>query len=134
MISRDGFVYTGEFMAGMKHGCGELKDLSTYLKRVQMGIEPYKAWQISVKEIEATKKQGTWLNDYFSESPDIEYTGAACTPIEIAGVVEEVEEVANMARMFRYKPDGMVQIFYQDVNGLPVRTLQDPLYYPYGTT
>merc|ERR1712093_773694 len=100
-------------MTGMKHGCGEMKDLSSLLKRVQHGLEPNKAWQISAKEIETTKKKGTWLNDYFSEIPGTEYTGAACTPSEVAGVIEEAEEVANKARMFRYKPEGMAQIVYQ---------------------
>jgi hypothetical protein len=27
----------------------------------------------------------------------------------------------------------MAQIFYQDAKGIPVRTLQDPLHYPFGT-
>jgi len=134
IINRDGFVYVGEFMAGLKHGCGELKDLSSYLRRIQQGLEPEKAWKISTEEIETTKKEGTWLNDYFSEFPDNEYTGAACTPIEIAGVIEEAEEVANKARLFRHKPDGMAQIFSQDARGTPVKTLQDPLHYPFGTT
>merc|ERR1712050_489349 len=35
--------------------------------------------------------------------------------------------------MFRYKPDGMAQIFNQDAQGIPVKSLQDPLHYPYGT-
>merc|ERR1712188_171134 len=77
--------------------------------------------------------RGTWLNDYFSEGPDIDYTGSACSPAEISGVVEETEEIANKARMFRYKPDGMAKIFYQDAMGIPAPTLQDPLHYPYGT-
>jgi hypothetical protein len=133
MINRDGFVYTGEFMAGLEHGCGELKDLSSYLRRLQIGMRPDKAWQISTQEIESTKKKGTWLNDYFSETPDNEFTGIACTPGEIAGVIEEAEDVANLARLFRYKPDGMAQIFYQEARGIPVKTLQDPLHYPFGT-
>merc|ERR1712193_534958 len=134
LINRDGFVYTGEFMAGLKHGCGELKDLSSYLRRLQLGMEPEKAWLISTEEVESTKRVGTWLNDYFSELPDKDYIGIACTPTEIAGVLEEAEEVANKARLFRYKPDGMAQIFYQDAKGIPVKTLQDPLHYPFGTT
>merc|ERR1712093_716033 len=101
-INRDGYMYTGEFMAGMKHGCGELKDVSPFLNRLQSGMDLFHAWQASAKEIDATKKQGTWLNDYFSETPDTEYFGAACTPAEIAGVVEEAEGVANKARMFRF--------------------------------
>jgi hypothetical protein len=133
-INRDGFVFTGEFMAGVKHGCGELKDLSSYLKRIQSGFDPLKAWQLSASQIENTKKQGTWLNDYFSVGPDTEFKGAACTPSEIYGVLEEAEQVSNKARLFRYKPDGMAQIFYQDASGIPVRTLQDPLHYPYGTS
>jgi hypothetical protein len=133
-VNRDGFLYIGEFMAGMKHGCGELRDLSPYLKNVQLGMDPLMAWHVSAKEIDNSKKQGTWLNDYFSELPDLDYTGASCTPPEIAGVVEEAEAIANKARMFRYKPDGMGQIFYQDAKGIPVRTLQDPLHYPYDTT
>eukprot|EP00747_Dinoflagellata_sp_TGD_P122995 gnl/TRDRNA2_/TRDRNA2_173725_c0_seq1.p1 gnl/TRDRNA2_/TRDRNA2_173725_c0~~gnl/TRDRNA2_/TRDRNA2_173725_c0_seq1.p1 ORF type:complete len:342 (-),score=-9.04 gnl/TRDRNA2_/TRDRNA2_173725_c0_seq1:215-1240(-) len=134
IINRDGFVYTGEFMAGLKHGCGELKDLSSYLRRLQLGLDPLEAWKASIREIEATKREGTWLNDYFSELPDKDYIGTACTPTEIAGVLEEVDEVANKTRLFRYKPDGMAQIFYQEAKGIPVKTLQDPLHYPFGTT
>merc|ERR1711998_753875 len=52
---------------------------------------------------------------------------------EIMGVIEEAEEVANKARLFRHKPDGMAQIFYQDAKGIPVKTMQDPLHYPFGT-
>merc|ERR1712100_670277 len=40
---------------------------------------------------------------------------------------------ANKARMFRFKPDGMAKIFYQDASGKPTQTLQDPLHYPYNT-
>merc|ERR1712151_652039 len=72
-VNRDGFVYTGEFMAGMKHGCGEVKDLSSYLKRVQYGINPCKAWQLSANEIQRKKQQGTWLIDKFSELPNSEF-------------------------------------------------------------
>jgi len=132
-VNRDGFVYTGDFMAGMKHGCGEVKDFSRYLTLVQSGVEPIRAWQTTAKNIETTTMRGTWLNDYFSEGPDEKYYGTACTPAEISGVVEESEEVANKARMFRYKPDGMAKIFYQDGTGIPARTLQDPLHYPYDT-
>merc|ERR1719160_238304 len=89
IVNRDGFVYTGEFMAGLKHGCGELKDLSSYLRRLQIGMRPDKAWQISTQQIESTKKKGTWLNDYFYQGPDTEYRGSSCTPAEISGVVEE---------------------------------------------
>lgn len=132
-INRDGFVFTGEFMAGLKHGCGELKDLTSYLKRIQSGFEPLKAWHFSMNQIESTKKQGTWLNDYFTEGPDTTFKGAACTSAEIYGVVEETDQICNKARLFRFKPDGMAQIFYQDAFGIPVRTLQDPLHYPYET-
>jgi hypothetical protein len=133
LINKDGFVYTGEFMAGVKHGCGELKDLSGYLLRIQSGLAPHESWRISRKEIETTTKKGTWLNDYFSEVADVEFRGNACSPTEIDGVVEEAEEVANKARMFRYKPDGMAQIFYQDAKGIPARSLNNPLQFPYGT-
>merc|ERR1712025_693506 len=132
-INRDGFMYTGEFMSGLKHGCGELKNLSSYLKRVQSGFEPIVAWKLSISEIEATKKRGTWLNDRFEENEDVEFKGNSCTPPEISGVVEEAEHISCRARLFRHKPDGMSQIFSQDGLGTPVRTMQDPLYYPYGT-
>lgn len=132
-VNRNGFVFNGEFMAGMKHGCGEVKDFSKYLMLVQSGLDPLKAWQKTAHEIEKTKMTGTWLNDYFSEGPDSDYIGSACTPAEISGVVEESEEVANQARLFRFKPDGMARIFYQEASGVPSPTLQDPLHYPYNT-
>lgn len=132
-IDRSGYVYQGEFMAGTKHGCGEIKDFRSYLTRVQSGFDPLKAWKISASDIDTKKIQGTWLNDYFSEGPDRENSGSACSPTEIAGVVEESDAIANRSRMFRYKPDGAAQIFYQDSGGIPAKTLQDPLHYPYGT-
>merc|ERR1711904_268743 len=113
-VNLNGFIYTGEFKAGMKHGCGELKDISSYLKCVQKGIEPLKAWELSCKKIENTKKRGTWINDIFAEEADDEYTGTSCTPTEISGVLEEAEDLSNKSRLFRFKPDGMAQIFYQD--------------------
>merc|ERR1739848_850214 len=87
-VNRDGFIYTGEFRSGLKHGCGELKNLSSYLKRIQSGLVPIKAWQLSVKEIEATKRKGTWFNDNFLEDVDIEFKGNVCTATEVSGVVE----------------------------------------------
>jgi hypothetical protein len=132
-LNRDGFVFTGEFMAGMKHGCGEIKDFSSYLELVQNGMNPVRAWQVDANKSGKSILQGTWLNDYFSEGPDENYSGSACTPAEISGVVEESEEIANKARMFRYKPDGMVRVFYQESSGIPIKTLQGPVHYPYDT-
>lgn len=111
--NRDGFVYTGEFMSGLKHGCGELKNLSSYLNRLQTGFEPIKAWQFSAKEIDETRKKGTWKNDRFFEGLDVESRGFACNTAEILGVIEEADQVSNKARLFRYKPDGMAQIYNQ---------------------
>jgi hypothetical protein len=133
-ISRDGYIYTGEFMAGMKHGCGELKDISHYIKRVQAGIDPRKAWQQSVKDIERTKEMGYWSKDYKLQKPDTEFIGNQCPITMVLGYLEEAEQVSTKARLFRYKPDGMAQIFYQEARGIPVKTLQDPLHYPYNTT
>lgn len=119
-------MYTGEYKYGLKDGCGEVRNLGPYLREVQSGIDPFKAWITNAEKINKDKKPGIWKDDRYDK-----YN--SCTPTEINSVLNEAEEAANKARLFRYKPDGMAQIFYQDARGCPVRTLQDPLHYPYGT-
>merc|ERR1719379_624309 len=96
-------------------------------------MNPVRAWQINANNLDKSTIRGTWLNDNYSEGPDENYSGSACTPAEISGVVEESEEVANKARMFRYKPDGMARVLLQESAGIPIKTLQEPLHYPHDT-
>lgn len=72
------------------------------------------------------------MNDIFWKSPSVG-NNVSCTSHEISGVVEEAMDIACNARLFCWRPDGMTQVFKQDVFGVPVRTLQDPLNYPYGS-
>jgi hypothetical protein len=132
-VNNNGLIFTGEFMAGLKHGCGEVINIWLYLRRVQLGMNPKEAWNISVRHIKSSSLRGTWLNDYFSEGEDFSYSGIHCTHAELQGVIEEAEEVSVVARLYRFKPEGFTQLFYQDGKGMPVRTLQDPLCYPYGS-
>ena len=46
----------------------------------------------------------------------------------------QVESVAQHARMFEHKPDGQVTLFNtRDGKGVPIVPMQDPLHYPHGT-
>ena len=48
--------------------------------------------------------------------------------------MQEVDEILTKARMFQYKPDGDVTFMtFQDAQGLPITTFQDPLHYPHNT-
>jgi len=48
--------------------------------------------------------------------------------------VQEIDEVLTKARMFQYKPDGDVTFMtFQDAQGVPISTFQDPLLYPHST-
>lgn len=45
-INTDGYIYSGEFMSGLKHGCGEVRDLSRYLFMVRQGVSSYESWYL----------------------------------------------------------------------------------------
>ena len=48
--------------------------------------------------------------------------------------MQEVDEILTKARMFQFKPDGDVTFMtFQDAQGLPITTFQDPLHYPHNT-
>ena len=50
------------------------------------------------------------------------------------GTVQEVDEILTKARMFQFKPDGDVTFMtFQDAQGKPITTFQDPLHYPHNT-
>ena len=48
--------------------------------------------------------------------------------------MQEVDEILTKARMFQFKPDGDVTFMtFQDAQGKPITTFQDPLHYPHNT-
>merc|ERR1711933_65240 len=56
-INSDGHVYTGEYKYGLKDGCGEVRNLGPYLREVQSGIDPFKAWITNAEKINKKKKK-----------------------------------------------------------------------------
>lgn len=128
----NGQTYRGEWMYGRKHGCGAVTDTSSYLNRLEEGVEVNKAWEQSKDEIDQTSRYGTWNKDYFLSKPSP--SGRFCHADEIRGVLQEMESVVTKARHFQFKPDGDVTFMMaQDAVGLPAPLMQDPMHYPHGT-
>ena len=61
--------------------CGALIDQGPYLKKVEKGMDPAKAWEQSRNEIEKKTVYGTWKRDYFLMGPD--NSGDLCHLAEI---------------------------------------------------
>lgn len=128
----NGEVYRGEWVYGKRHGCGALIDQGPFLKKVEKGMNPDKAWEQSREEVERKTRYGTWQSDAFLDGPDS--TGQLCHMDEIRGVLQELDSVVTRARMFRFKPDGEYSFTKsQDAVGLPAPLMQDPIHYPHGT-
>lgn len=128
----NGEVYRGEWLYGKRHGCGALVNTAPFLKKVEKGMDPAKAWESTREEVEKQTRYGTWKSDHFLTGPDD--SGRFCHMLEIKGVLQELESVVTKARMFQFKPDGEVTYrMAQDAVGLPAPLMQDPIHYPHGT-
>jgi hypothetical protein len=128
----NGEVYRGEWLYGKRHGCGALINTQPFLKRLEKGMEPNKAWEQAQADIEKGTIYGTWQADAFIVGPDS--SGEFCHINEIKGVLQELDSVVTRTRMFQYKPDGEVTFrMAQDAVGLPAPLMQDPIHYPHGT-
>jgi hypothetical protein len=106
--SSDGKIYKGEFSVGKRDGCGYELDLGPWRRRVKKGMDPEKALEEAMPEIERSVQMGTWREDSLVDDPN-ELDADGCSMEQIGKMMTEVESVVQRARMFSYKPGGDVR-------------------------
>lgn len=66
---------------GRRGRCGALIDQGPFMKKMEKGMDPDKAWRESREEVEKKTRYGTWQADMFLHGPDS--SGEFCHMMEI---------------------------------------------------
>ena len=110
-----GEVYTGEFTAGERDGCGAVLDYSPLYDKAAQGVDPARAWEETRQQISDAAVRGTWrLGVLMAKARPAGEKGAGrgrfCTLEQVENIERDAKATAQKAEQFLHKPDGEVRL------------------------